>query len=568
MGIIRQLSKEVVDRIAAGEVVERPASVVKELIENAIDAGAKVISINVSEGGKSMISVADDGAGMDAEDMGLSVLKHTTSKIRDESDLWSVGTMGFRGEALAAMGAVSRLVIESRVNAPGTLEGAKIEVEGGAILGPIVFGCRGGTRVVVSDIFFNVPARLKFLRSAAVEYGHISEVVAGLALACPDVRFELTGDGRRRVFANLGGVEGRVMDVLGKRFHSTLKAVDEKGSGISIRGWVAQGGRAGGKDAHIFLNRRPVRDRVIIHALTQGFGDGLSRGEYPACALWTEIDPAQVDVNVHPTKREVRFANSGAVHDFVSVALRKALKSGHASRIARHALPTGNRYVSTDMQFERRHMATEGDWQSTSFFTRDTRRETRDGLKPLGQLGSTYIICEGEDGALVIIDQHAAHERLGFDAISRQYSEGSVARQGLLIPEQVELSQKGLAYIAERADLLKGAGFEIEPFGGATLLVKAHPSILGDVSVAPLFERIAAELEELGTSAAVEDVLKRIFAAIACHRQVRGGERLLNEEMMALVRDIERFDITHCPHGRPAVVKIEKAEVEKWFKRK
>ncbi|MFH0800507.1 MAG: DNA mismatch repair endonuclease MutL [Pseudomonadota bacterium] len=602
MGIIRELPREVAERIAAGEVVERPASVVKELVENAIDAGASSIRIDVEDGGKRRIAVIDDGSGMDADDLGRSILRHATSKIAAEADLWAIRTMGFRGEALAAIGAVSRFSIESKPNRPDAVEGARIEVDGGRVCGPVVAGCAAGTKAQASDIFYNVPARLKFLRSAAVEYGHVSEVVMGLALAFPDIRFELSGDGKRRFVSRAGDLKERVAAVMGEDIRGQLAEVGEKGGIIAVSGWVADKGRAGGKDVHIFLNRRPVRDRLLMHAVSAAFGERLSRGEYPAAVLWIDVDPSEVDVNVHPAKREVRFSNGSAVHDFVMAAVRKVVQSNLLSTIApditrsgvesamfryeqsrltdsdsssgfktlRRATPPweageGSRRVSGGEGVSPSEVASKGGVAREQGFETCTRAGT---LRVLGQLASTYIVCENADGMLVLIDQHAAHERLGFDALKQGYAAGKVPRQRLLLPERVELGVKGLAYVEENFGLLTRAGFEIEPFGGGTLLVKEVPAILGDVALSPLFEKLAAELEEIGGSNSVDEAAEKIFAVVACHRQVRGGDALSSEELAALVRDIERENVTHCPHGRPAIVKIEKSEIEKWFKRR
>jgi len=331
MAIIKELSKTVIEKIAAGEVVERPASVVKELVENAIDAGARSIAVEVADGGRKRIAVIDDGCGMDAADLEISVRRHATSKISDEGDLWNIQTMGFRGEALSAIGAVSKLAIETKPNVTDALEGARVDVTGGEVKGPVPAGCPGGTKIVVSDLFYNVPARLKFLRSANVEYGHVTDVISSLALANPRIRFDLMEAGRRRLSIpgilnddDVRGLEERIVSVLGDRYRDRFTPVAEFGGALSVRGWVAEEGKRGGKDIHIFLNRRPVRDRVLMHAISSAFGEDM-RGRYPAAVLWIDIDPSEVDVNVHPTKREVRFSNSGAVHDFIRMSVKKAV---------------------------------------------------------------------------------------------------------------------------------------------------------------------------------------------------------------------------------------------------
>jgi DNA mismatch repair protein MutL len=607
MGRIQRLPAEVVEKIAAGEVVERPASVVKELVENAIDAGAATISVDVAGGGSERIVVMDDGMGMTPEDLGACILRHATSKIAGADDLWNIRTMGFRGEALAAIGAVSRLAIESRQNVPEVIEGSRIEVLGGDVRGPIVAGCAGGTRVAVADLFYNVPARRKFLRSANVENGHISEVVTTYALAFPHIRFELSVDGARRV--NLAACRQndaaaafseRALKVMGSRV-GQLMPVSEDSPDISVHGFVAEGGRRGGKDIFFFLNGRPIRDRMLMHALAQGFGERMGAGQFPAAALWIEIDPAKVDVNVHPAKREVRFSDGGAIYSFLLAAVRKPVSAVGISIVAADPAPyraPQSGVLDAVMRYEENRLARGPSTLSVrsgrgpeefrqAYVPAKGRANMSLGalptfpassisvqietalptLSPIGQYALSYIVCEDPAGALVLIDQHAAHERLGFEVLRRAYARGTVPEQKLLIPEHVELGEKAAAYLVEAREKLVLAGFEIEPFGGGTVLVKAVPELLRDASVAGLMERLADEFEAMGEASSLEETMEKVFAVVACHRQVRAGDRLGAEELRALVRDIERENITSCPHGRPALVRIERDEIEKWFKR-
>ncbi|MBT3181051.1 MAG: DNA mismatch repair endonuclease MutL [Deltaproteobacteria bacterium] len=574
MGIIRKLSKQVIEKIAAGEVIERPASVVKELIENSIDAGAKSIRIDVTEAGKKHLSVIDDGVGMGAEDLANCVQRHATSKILGENDLWNIVTMGFRGEALAAIGAVSNMSIESKPNLDDIIEGARMEISGGTAEGPFPSGCVGGTQVVVSDLFFNVPARMKFLKSESVEYGHIVEVVTSLALANPSIRFELSGENKRGLKVQAVGDdhrsnEERIVSILGERYRGKLTRLDEDGGSISIRGWIAEEGRAAGKDVHVFLNSRAIRDRMIMHALATSLGDGTERNRYPAAVLWIDVDPGEIDVNVHPSKREVRFSNSSAVHEFVKAAVRKMFTGGGRPVCGE---PCTGKFAN---DFNRNEYALRNVIDDSAFTNRDFQEfqhsipSSHDvKLRPLGQLGFTYVLCEDEDGTLVLIDQHAAHERLGFDTLKKQYASSQVIGQRLLIPENIELGAKELGYINDSLDALAEAGFEIEPFGGNTIVVKTVPEMLSGVSMEKIFLELARELEEIGTSNSVDETIDRIFAVIACHGQVRRGDKLSHAELINLVRDIEKENVTHCPHGRPAMVRVDQDEIEKWFKRK
>jgi len=564
---VKRLPPDVVERIAAGEVVERPASVVKELVENAIDAGARSVRIDVAGGGCERIAVMDDGSGMGREDLAMSVMRHATSKIGSADDLWSISTMGFRGEALAAIAAVSRLTIESRYSSPDVIEGHRIEVEGGIAAMPIVAGCAPGTRVAVSDLFYNVPARRKFLRSAGVEAGHIYDVVATYALAFPAMRFDLTVDGTKKLALpactpDIGGQgsTGRIAAVLGLRMRDPIR-VEEAGPDMSVRGVISDGGRKGGRDSYIFLNGRPVKDRMLMHALAQGLGEGLGGG-HPACVLWIDIDPAKVDVNVHPSKREVRFSEGGAVHSFLASAVRKPVSEATV-RVGSEA------FLSPDVQgglpkASARYETTTGRQAASVWQGEQTDQGS---FVPIGQYALSYVLCEDTDGSLVLIDQHAAHERMGFDELLKAYGEGAVPVQRLLIPEQVELGEREAALIGENLARLRGAGFEIEPFGGATVLVKAVPALVGDASAAPLLERLAREFEEIGDGVSLDEAMERIFATVACHRQVRAGDRLDSREICSLVRDVESKGVTSCPHGRPALVRISKGEIEKWFRR-
>ncbi len=589
MPTIKQLSPDVVEKIAAGEVVERPASVVKELIENAIDARAKAITIDVLGGGKERITVIDDGCGMDAQDLKSSILRHSTSKIESADDLWRINTMGFRGEALASIAAVSRLWIESKPNSSHVIEGARIEVKGGIVQDLMIAGCAGGTKAEVRDLFFNVPARRKFLRSKAVEAGHIYDTVITLAMACPDIRFELTIDGSRRLSLLPGEAFERAQAILGERAKDGLIYVQEMCPEISIRGLVAQGGRKAGKDVYFFLNSRAIKDRMLMQALTQAFGERNMGGEYPAAALWLDMDPSKVDVNVHPTKREVRFADGGAVHSFVMSAIRKPISAAQVEVTAIKYPSTTSPYAfgasveDAIQRFERNRLSDQYEARGKAHLTYskpsdvlssadykqvEVKAETKEGgLRLIGQYGLAYIVCEDPSGSLVLIDQHAAHERLGFEELRENYRSGSIPKQRLLIPENVELGEKSRAYIVENIEMLTKAGFELEPFGGGTILVKAIPALLSGTSVATLLDKLATELEEHGGSESIDEAMDRIFAVVACHRQVRAGDKLGPQELAQLVRDIENKGITSCPHGRPALVRIDKGEIEKWFKR-
>ncbi|MBI4125935.1 MAG: DNA mismatch repair endonuclease MutL [Deltaproteobacteria bacterium] len=558
MGQIRRLSPELVGKIAAGEVVERPASIVKELIENALDAGARSLRVDIAEGGKTRIVVTDDGSGMDPDDARCCLDRHATSKVRCEDDLWSISTFGFRGEALAAIAAVSRLTIETKLHDTQVIEGIRVQGDGAGNIDTFLCGCPGGTRVEVRDLFFNVPARLKFLKSEAVEYGHIVEAVQAAAIAHPELRVELVRDDRVQWVLAPTSLEQRVVDTVGAE--ETFRCFEETSDGISCAGWLTTGEmhRPTSKNLWLFVNRRPLRDKLLLHAVTHGFGETLPRGRYPVGAVFLSIDPRKIDVNVHPTKREVRFENGGAVHDFVAKVVRKsfqqAVQKGPAARPPEEA----GRVVLEAYVAGR---ADEGNEADGLF------QQSALPVRVLGQLAKTYIVCEGPENSLVLFDQHAAHERLGFNILKQQFSSGSVAQQRLLIPQQVALSPAAAARLRESIDVLQRAGFEVEPFSGTSFSVKAVPALLGDADLSSLLEQVAHELEEAGSSNATQALFDRLFSVVACHRQIRGGDTLASQEMAALLRDVEQHGITHCPHGRPVLITFDRGEIERRFKR-
>ncbi|MBI4212145.1 MAG: DNA mismatch repair endonuclease MutL [Deltaproteobacteria bacterium] len=584
---IKALPFHVVEKIAAGEVVERPASVAKELIENAIDAHAKNIIVRTQAGGKKQLTIIDDGSGMDAEDAKLCIGRHATSKIASEADLWKIDTLGFRGEALAAIAAVSKLAIETKLQDPSIIEGTRVEVLGSDVVDVHAVGCPAGTKIVVADLFFNTPVRQKFLKSDTVEYGHIADAIMSHALAHADIRFELTRDGKSHlIYPAVSDPKRRMIDVLGCK--PDLMSFMEQNEGISVSGWLGAEDMSspGAKLLHVFLNGRPLRDRLLTQAVIKGYGSRLPGGRYPLAVVFLNINPEKVDVNVHPAKREVRFEKSGAVFEFVASSIRKALEGQRSAALPSYQATVPE--ISTS-QFqmamrERVQAALERYEESRDFgITKaspasmisfetnfDPAQQTSyivQSLQIIGQLSATYILCEGEAGTLVVIDQHAAHEKLGFDAFRKQFEQGSIVQQRLLLPQQCSLTPKEAGYVEVHLSLLEKAGFEIEPFGNSIFMIKAVPALLTNAPLQTLLEKIAAELEASEKSDAVAFELDRLFALMACHRQIRGGDRLSVAEMEALLRDMDREKVTHCPHGRPVKIFIEQSELEKRFKR-
>jgi DNA mismatch repair protein MutL len=601
---IRELPPYLVNRIAAGEVVERPASVVKELIENAIDAGAFRIDVLATAGGLGMIRVADDGAGMDASDLALSVERHATSKLGDD-DLSRILTLGFRGEALPSIGAVARLFIQSRARA--AREAYEIAVDAGkkSALRPAAIA--GGTRVEVRDLFYATPARLKFMKSQRAESAAIADMVKRLALAKPEIAFTLANDERTTLRLDPcppGLIEhglARLGRILGEDFVKDALPVAASRADVAIEGFAGLPTlhRPNAAQLYLVVNGRPVRDRLLAGTVRAAYGDLLPQGRYPLLALFLTLPPQEVDVNVHPAKTELRFRDPNAVRSLLIGSLREALaKAGHRAtaalsqaaldRIARPEAKTSLEPPSFAQRrgsygserrsfgFAERAQAPLPPLAEPSGDTRGGRTENQEQTAyPLGaaraQLRDTFIIAETGD-ALVIVDQHAAHERLVYERLKRSFGNGGIARQMLLIPEVVELEAEAAANLLAAAGELECLGLVIEPFGASTVVVREVPSLLGNFPVKGLLKDLADELAEResgeGTKL-IADRLDHVLSTMACHGSVRAGRRLNPDEMNALLRDMERTPFTgQCNHGRPTYIELKLADIEKLFSRR
>ncbi len=591
--IIRQLDETAVNRIAAGEVVERPASAVKELLENAIDAGAGRIDISYAQGGKALIRVVDDGCGMTAGDLPLALSRHATSKL-DGSDLLNIRSFGFRGEALPSLGAVGRLTITSRVAGQ---DAAVIAVSGGQIEPVRPAALRSGTVVELRDLFYATPARLKFMRSDRAEAQAISDVVKRLAMAEPSVGFTLrdvTGGGEARtVFradAETGDIfnalHGRLMRVLGAEFIDNALAIDAERDGLHLTGYAALPtySRGSAVTQFLFVNGRPVRDKLLYGALRGAYQDFLPRDRHPAAALFLDCDPHLVDVNVHPAKSEVRFREPGLARGLIVSALRHALaEAGHraSSTVAGATLgafrpeATGPRIYQMDRPTPTvpHPAAPAGFAEMAEPYARiEPAPETPDQTaRPLGaaraQVHENYIIAQTGDG-IVIVDQHAAHERLVYEKLKRQMADRGVATQALLIPEIVELSVGDAARLMEFSQELGRFGLVLEPFGGGAVAVRETPAILGAVNAGALLRDILDELDDLGDSQAVQGRIEAILSRIACHGSIRSGRLMRAEEMNALLREMETTPHSgQCNHGRPTYVELKLSDIERLFGR-
>ena len=589
--VIRQLDEAAANRIAAGEVVERPASAVKELVENALDAGARRIEVAYADGGKTLIRVADDGCGMTAADLPLALARHATSKI-DGSDLLNIRSFGFRGEALPSLGAVGRLTISSRAEGH---EGAQIAVSGGVIAPVRPAALNRGTVVELRDLFHATPARLKFLRSDRAEAQAIADVMRRLAMAAPYVGFTLTdvsGGERREVLRAdaeqgelFGALSGRLARLLGRDFADNALPIDAAREGLHLTGFAALPtySRGAAVEQFLFVNHRPVRDKLLIGALRAAYMDVLSRDRHPAAALYLACDPDLVDVNVHPAKAEVRFRDPAMARGLIVSALRHALAgAGHraSTTVAGETLqamrPEAPRVYQMDRPSGNAIRSAYG-WQApifaeapAPFAAAEPAGEAVDF--PLGaaraQLHENWIVAQTADG-MVIVDQHAAHERLVYERLKRQMAENGVAAQALLIPEIVELSPANAARLLDLAPDLARLGLGLEPFGGSAVAVRETPAVLGQVAAGPLLRDILDELADLGNSQRLAARIDAVLSRMACHGSVRSGRNLRVDEMNALLREMEATPNSgQCNHGRPTYVELKLADIERLFGRR
>ena len=589
--VIRQLDDAAINRIAAGEVLERPASAVKELVENAIDAGARRIEVVIADGGKTLIRVIDDGCGIAADDLPLAMSRHATSKI-DGSDLLNIHSFGFRGEALPSLGAVGRLTITSRVPGAGA---AMIAVSGGDMSDVRPAALSQGTVVELRDMFYATPARLKFLRTDRAEAQAIGDVVKRLAMAEPFVKFILrdtSGGSDRTTFhadAETGdlfdALHGRLRSVIGRDFADNALLIDAERDGFHLTGYAALPtySRGAAVAQFVFVNGRPVRDKMLLGALRAGYMDVLSRDRHPVAALFIDCDPTMVDVNVHPAKSEVRFRDAGTVRGLIVSGLRHAMAgAGHraSTTVADAALgamqpqPMEPRVYQMDRpSFTARSMAFQA--QAPGFAEVPSARiepvvEEANDL-PLGaaraQLHENYIIAQTADG-IVIVDGHAAHERLVYEKLKTQMAENGVAAQALLIPEIVELAEGEASQLLDIADDLARFGLGIEAFGGNAVAVRETPAILGEVNATAMLRDILDELSDTGGSDRVQSKIEAILSRVACHGSIRTGRRMRAEEMNALLRDMESTPRSgQCNHGRPTYVELKMTDIERLFGR-
>ena len=601
---VHQLPDTLINQIAAGEVVERPASVVKELVENALDAGAKRIEIATAGGGKALIRVVDDGSGMPPEDLAMAVRRHCTSKL--QAGLDDIRTLGFRGEALPSIGSVSKLRIVSRE--PGSASGFEVRLDGGTGGDPKPAPANPGTMVEVRDLFFATPARLKFLKGERAESGAITEVVRRMAIAFPEVRFVLSGPDRMTSeYAATGNPLDRISQVLGREFADNAIEIDALREDVRLTGHVGVPtyNRANSLSQYAFVNGRPVQDKQILSALRAAYSDRIPRGRFPVVVLKIEIDPALVDVNVHPAKADVRFRDPGLVRGLIIGAIRQALEregdrastTGTSGMLAAlrpqggfASAPRPSGYSSAPVNWSRESSPHRPPENTASYgfaepaqagFVHTGQPSARvaeeppvapSAAHPLGaaraQVLENYIVSQTEEG-LVIVDQHAAHERLVFEKLKGAMSGGRLPSQMLLLPEIVDLPEDDCDRLAEKAAELEPLGLGIERFGPGAIAVRETPALLGEVDVPGLVRDLADEIAEWGDTTSLRDRLEAVASTMACHGSVRSGRLLKPEEMNALLRQMEITPGSgQCNHGRPTYVTLSRHDIERLFARR
>jgi DNA mismatch repair protein MutL len=609
MSKIKILPEILSNKIAAGEVVERPASVVKELVENALDADSSRIVVDIEKGGRSLIRVSDNGSGMGHDDALLALERYATSKIFKDQDLFAIGTLGFRGEALPSIAAVSRFDLTTRAAAADT--GTEIRVEGGKIKDVREVGAPVGTMVAVRQLFFNTPARRKFLKTIGTETGHIADMVARIALGAPAVQFRLTHNGKTvKDWPAASKALDRVVDVLGRDLKNSLHAVEFSDNGLSVGGWIASPRvtRRTSRAIFIYVNGRFVRDRIVQHALFEGYAQRLVKGQFPVAVISIKLPFDAVDVNVHPTKNEVRFARQQVVHEAVRRAVAQKLyevdlprwrPADHTTRVQTDAAATVSEATPNDVGFRTSDFGYKGtksrmpvspqisddpypadrigsdvtphpaipNLQSGESQRAIWQQKPFGSMRVIGQFHNTYIVCESEQG-LILIDQHAAHERVLYEQFSGRATGAEISAQRLLVPETIELGYREAGVLAKMIPELSRMGLDVEPFGGTTFVVKAVPALLAEKEVKPILIEMVEKIAEIGAAPGLDQALAQCRIVMACHGAIRANQALSDVQIKGLLDQLDGCDNpSHCPHGRPTWLRWEMRILEKSFKR-
>ncbi|WP_035259256.1 DNA mismatch repair endonuclease MutL [Desulfatirhabdium butyrativorans] len=596
MGCVQVLPDNLINQIAAGEIIERPASVVKELVENAIDAGADRIGIEIEAGGKTLIRVSDNGCGMSREDAVLAVERHATSKIRSEADLFAIHTLGFRGEALPSIASVSKFSLITR--AQDTDCGVEIVIEGGRVVSIQDTGSAPGTLVSVNQLFFNTPARRKFMKTAGTEMSHIAEIINTIALGNPGIQFKLSHNGHVIYhFSKAGSVADRLYEILGPATTGRLKSFSQEQEDAKISGWVGEPTltRTNGRYQFIYVNGRSVRDRLIQRAIMDAFTGWLMKGQFPVAVLWLEVPAHTVDVNVHPTKSQVKFADSQKIYSLIKGLVAKTIGHGQDASVEAHPFKSGigmmpGRFpapLQADRLFEIREepggvekqiAAAVAEPRAAAFpppiqqsipgagaeISPDGSFIPFDDLVVIGQLHETYILCE-TGASLVLIDQHAAHERIVYERLSRSPHPET---QYLLIPQSLDCSPREADILLRLAPKLQTVGLEIEPFGRTTFAVLAVPALIDASEAERIVRELIDRLLDTGNDAAEPTILDACIKVMACHSAIRANQKLSRDEMQSLIRQLGKCEFpARCPHGRPTWIAMGQREIEKKFGR-
>ena len=591
MPAIRVLPDPLINQIAAGEVVERPASALKELLENSIDAGARAINVQLAQGGAGSIVVADDGGGIERDELALALARHATSKIASLDDLERVASLGFRGEALASIAAVSQLTLASR--SAGASHAWELRASGADLSEAQPASLAAGTRIEVRDLYFNTPARRKFLKSEATEFAHCEEAFKRVALARPDIAFALAHNGRTHWRLQRQPAAARIAQLLGEEFTAAAVAFDEHAGPLRLSGLIGLPAYSrGARDAqYLFVNGRFVRDKLIAHAIRQAYADVLHHDRHPAFVLFLELEPSGVDVNVHPTKVEVRFRDPRALHQFVFHALNKALAApvaGSGARLepalaeaAGSAPPPTSAFPRPSHAFDRQRSMPLGIAQPAAFYDALFGRKSAaagpaqaagdEPLPPLGfalaQLGGVYVLAQNRHG-LVVVDMHAAHERVMYEKLKQALDAEAVPMQPLLIPVTFNCDALDVATAEENAEVLARIGFEIAPISPNALAVRALPALLADADAVRLARDVLAEMRESGAGRVLTERRNELLATMACHAAVRANRLLTPAEMNALLREMEATERSgQCNHGRPTWFQLSLADLDRMFMR-
>lgn len=616
---VRILPEILSNKIAAGEVVERPASVVKELVENALDAQSTRIIIEIEKGGRSQIRVSDNGLGMMRDDALLAIERYATSKIYKDEDLFSINTLGFRGEAVPSIASVSRFTLETRSSQEPL--GTRINISGGKMTKVSEIGAPPGTLINVKDLFFNTPARRKFMKTVNTEMGHIGDIVASMALGWPGVHFRLVHNGK--VVKNWHSVSDpyeRISDVLGSEFKGNLNKIEFESNDLSLSGQVAGPDitRTTSRSIFVFVNNRYIKDRVIRHALFKGYSGRIMKGQFPVAVLFIKIPPDQVDVNVHPAKNEVRFIKQQQVHDLVSEKVSEVLKKADMPKWAGKTgqfpgiKPDIKPIIEPITKQGKDHFDRKPEIFEPDAFNRKSpvphnennspiphiaeelnpyvppttgdpdnkapgilplqenlwERKMFGDLRIIGQFRGTYILCESKEQGLVLIDQHAAHERVVYEQLKKQSANKKYSSQKLLIPENIELNFREAAVLEKMLPGLRQIGLDIEPFGGNTFIIKALPSVFSNASIGSMIMDIVEKIADTGVGSGIEKAFDECLIIMACHGAIRANHILSNEQIQALLNQLDKCENpSNCPHGRPTWIKWSQSFLEKSFGR-